>query len=61
MTASVAATVAVQGGSVIVQPDVPFGGFATLTVFSNPHLLVEDISATPAPGGFSLQARGVFH
>jgi hypothetical protein len=61
VTASVGATVAAQGGNVIVQPDVPFGGFATLTVFSNPHLAVDDVAASAAPGGFSLQAHGQIH
>lgn len=58
LTASVDATVAAQGGNVIVQPDVPFGGLATLTVFSNPHLAVQDVAASTAPGGFSLTAQG---
>jgi LmeA-like phospholipid-binding len=61
VSATVAATVAAQGGSVIVQPDVPLGGLATVTVFSNPHLAVEDIAASAAPGGFSLRARGQLH
>lgn len=61
VTASAAATVAAQGGAVIVQPDVPFGGLATLTLFSNPHLAVLDVAASPAPGGFSLRARGQLH
>jgi hypothetical protein len=61
VSASVAATVAAQGGAVIVQPDVPFGGLATLTLFSNPHLAVEDVAASPSPGGFSLRAQGQLH
>jgi hypothetical protein len=58
LTASVDATVATQNGDVIVQPDVPFGGLATLTVFSNPHLAVENVAAGTAPDGFSLTAQG---
>jgi LmeA-like phospholipid-binding len=58
LTASVDATVAAQGGRVIVQPDVPFGGLATITVFANPHLNVQDVAASAAPDGFSMLARG---
>jgi hypothetical protein len=58
VTASVDAIVAAQSGHVIVQPDVPFGGLATVTVFSNPHVDVEGVAASTAPDGFSLLARG---
>jgi LmeA-like phospholipid-binding len=58
VTASVDATVAAQDGRLIVQPDVPFGGLATLTVFSNPHLEVQGVSAQGTDGGFSLTATG---
>jgi hypothetical protein len=58
VTASVDATVAAAGGHLIVQPDVPFGGLATVTVFSNPHVSVQGVGASPAPDGFSLLARG---
>jgi hypothetical protein len=58
VTASVDATVAAQGGHVIVQPDVPFGGLATVTVFSNPHVAVQGLAASTAPDGFSLLAKG---
>jgi hypothetical protein len=37
---------------------VPFGGLATVTVFSNPHIAVQDVAASAAPGGFSLLAHG---
>jgi hypothetical protein len=58
VTASVDATVAAQGGDLIVQPDVPFAGLATLTVFANPHVAVQGVAASAAPNGFSLLARG---
>jgi hypothetical protein len=58
VTASVDATVAAQSGRVIVQPDVPFGGLATVTVFSNPHVDVQGVAAAAAPGGFSVLAQG---
>src|SRR5205085_12239245 len=49
ITATVDATVRTQNGDVIVTPDVPFGGLATVTVFSNAHLYVQSVTATPAP------------
>jgi LmeA-like phospholipid-binding len=58
VTATVDATVSARSGALVVAPDVPFGGFATVTVFSNPHLDVESVGATPAPGGFTVTARG---
>jgi hypothetical protein len=57
VSATVDATVAASDGKLIVQPDVPFGGLATITVFSNPHLAVEGVSATAAPGGFTVTAH----
>jgi LmeA-like phospholipid-binding len=61
VSATVAATVAAEGGSVIVQPDVPLGGLATVTVFSNPHVSVASIAASSTPDGFALRARGQLH
>ncbi len=61
VTGSVDATVAAQNGSLIVSPNVPFGGLATVTVFSNPHVAVQTLSATPAPGGFSVQGQATLH
>jgi hypothetical protein len=58
VTATVDATVSASDGKLIVSPDVPFGGFATLTVFSNPHVEVQSVGATPAPGGFRVTATG---
>jgi hypothetical protein len=58
VTATVDATVSAQNGQLIVQPDVPLGGLATITVFSNPHVEVRDVGASAAPGGFSVSARG---
>ncbi len=37
VTATVDATVSAQNGAVVVAPDVPLGGLATITVFSNPR------------------------
>lgn len=59
LSATVQATVSVQDGAVVVSPDVPFGQLASVTVFRNPHLQVEQVGATPGSGGFSVygQAR----
>jgi LmeA-like phospholipid-binding len=58
VTASVDATVQAQNGQLVVQPNVPFGALATISVFSNPHLAVQGVSASAAPGGFSVSATG---
>lgn len=58
LTATVDATVAAQNGALVVTPDVPFGGIATLTLFSNPHVEVQSVSATTVPGGFRITAAG---
>lgn len=57
ITATVAATVRPQNGALVVSPDVPFGGLATVTLFSNPAIYVEGVEATTAPGGFGLTAQ----
>jgi hypothetical protein len=57
LTASVAATVAARDGALVVAPDVPFGGIATLTLFSNPHVYVQSVSASGVPGGFRVSGR----
>jgi len=56
LTATVDAIVAVQDGAMVVAPDVPFGGIATVTLFDDPHLRVESVSAVSVPGGFTLTA-----
>jgi hypothetical protein len=57
--ATVDATVRPQNGALVVSPDVPFGGLATLTLFSNPKIAVTGVSATPVAGGFALTAHGL--
>jgi len=61
ITATVNATVRAQNGALIVAPDVPFGGLATITLFSNPKIAVEGVSAAPAPGGFTLTSQALVH
>jgi LmeA-like phospholipid-binding len=61
VSATVDATVTAAGGNVTVQPDVPLGGLATVTVFSNPHLSVTGIAARTTPDGFAVRAQGQLH
>jgi hypothetical protein len=58
VAASIDATVATRGGDIVVRPNVPLGGFATLTVFSNAHVAVQAVSARPTSDGFTVIARG---
>jgi hypothetical protein len=55
--ASVNVTVAAHNGAIVVAPNVPFGGLATLTLFNDPHVKVQSVSASPVPGGFEVLAR----
>jgi hypothetical protein len=54
VSATVDATVRADNGALIVQPDVPFGGLATVRLFSDPHVYVESVGASPTPSGFSV-------
>ena len=58
VTASVDATVAAQNGRLVVQPNVPFGSLAAVTVFADPALQVQSVGASSATGGFSVFAQG---
>ena len=57
ITASADATVLARDGQLLVVPDVPFGALATITLFSNPAIHIQGVSAAPAPGGFRLTVR----
>ena len=59
LSATVDATVSAQNGKLVVVPDVPFGGLATITVFSDPRIQVQGVSASPAPGGFAVRGTAV--
>jgi hypothetical protein len=59
LSATVDATVSAQDGKLVVAPDVPFGGLATITVFSDPRIRVQGVSASPAPGGFAVRGTAV--
>lgn len=54
LTATVDAVVAAQDGALVVAPDVPFGGLATITLLNDPHVRVQSVSAADVPGGFRL-------
>lgn len=56
ISASVDATVGARDGALVVEPDVPLGGLATITVFSNPHVEVQSIGATTTDAGFAVHA-----
>ncbi len=59
VTATVDATVRAQNGALVVALNVPFGGLATITVFSNPAIAVEAVSANPVAGGFTFTAQAL--
>ena len=48
--------VSAQDGKIVVAPNIPLGGLATITLFNNPALAVDSISAQPVPGGFRATA-----
>jgi hypothetical protein len=57
LSATVDAVVAARDGALVVAPDVPFGGIATITLFNDPHVRVQSVSAVSVPGGFKLTAQ----
>jgi LmeA-like phospholipid-binding len=57
LRASVDVAAAAQNGNLVVAPDVPFGGLATITLFSDPRVEVQSVAAAPVPGGFSIEVR----
>ena len=57
-TVTANAVLLAQQGKLQIAPDVPFGGFAALTVFSDPRVHVDGVGARAAPGGFVVTARG---
>jgi hypothetical protein len=59
LTATADATVSGANGKLMVTPNVPFGGLATITVFSDPRIRVTGVSATPVPGGFTVRGTAV--
>ena len=53
---AVDADVGALDGALVVTPDVPFGGLATVTVFSDPDVRITGVSATAIDGAFVLHA-----
>jgi len=51
-------SVRVADGALVVSPDVPFGGVATITAFSDPGVRVTSVSAAAVSGGFTVRATG---
>jgi hypothetical protein len=56
VTATVDATVRAENGALVVQPNLPFGGLAAIRLFSNPHVYVQSVGASPTAAGFSVTA-----
>jgi hypothetical protein len=59
VTAGVDATVSVRDGAVVVAPDIPFGGLAAISVFSDPRISVRSVGANTVPGGFAVRGTAV--
>jgi hypothetical protein len=59
LAATVDATVSAENGKLMVTPDVPFGGLATVTVFSDPRIRVTGVGASAVPGGFRVRGTAV--
>ena len=57
-TVTAEAELLAQDGKLEIAPNVPFGGFVALTVFADPRIHVDGVSARITPGGFVLTARG---
>lgn len=55
LSATADATVEARDGALVVVPDLPL--LPAVTVFSNPHVRVQGVSATAAPGGFAVSAE----
>jgi hypothetical protein len=49
------ATVSAQDGNLVVTPDIPLIG--AITLFSDPHVQIQGVSASPTPGGFTVTAQ----
>jgi hypothetical protein len=57
LNASVDAVVAARDGALVVAPNVPFGGIATITLLNDPHVRIQSVSAVTVPGGFRLHGQ----
>jgi hypothetical protein len=55
---AVRARLSASDGALVIAPDGLLGGFASLTVFSDPRVAVTAVGARARPDGFTLTARG---
>ena len=51
------ATVSARDGRLRLEPNIPFGGVLSLTVFADPRVEVLGVGARRRPNGFTLTAR----
>jgi hypothetical protein len=51
------AVVEVRDGRLLLEPNIPFGGVLSLTLFADPRVEVLDVGARNGPNGFTLTAR----
>jgi hypothetical protein len=56
--ASVDAVVAARDGKLVVAPSGLFGAFATVTLYDDPEIYVQSVTAERIPGGLRFVARG---
>lgn len=57
--ASVDVTVAARDGKLVVAPTGLFGALATVTLYQDPKIYVQSVSATPISGGLRFVTRGL--
>jgi hypothetical protein len=57
---AIRARAAAVDGALVVTPDLPFGGLLAITVFADPRVTVEGVTARPGQqaGSFVVQVRG---
>jgi LmeA-like phospholipid-binding len=59
VSATIDASVVPRDGGLVVAPDVPLGGLATISVFNDPHIDIESVGASNvSAGSFSVSASG---
>ena len=51
------AEVGAKDGRLVLTPNIPFGGFLTLTLFADPRISVLGIGARDVPGGYTVTAE----
>ncbi len=56
LSASANAVLCARDGRLVLVPDVPFGGLATVTVYGDPRVQVDGVAAQPDADGFELSA-----